>query len=887
MKIILENENIYQSVFENDSNARLLINPAEMRIIAANKTACGLFRLMRSDLILLKLPEIAEDELCYILATFNSSAEDDVISFKCSRHFKKIEYEELDITLARIGNSGEPVISIAISINSVKASAGDLIFENCRETIDLLPEPLCVFKTNGIIADANIAAEKLTGWNRSELIGSHFTLYAHPSDLENSLTLFKNSVNGESINFEGRLLTRSGKYIAVEFYTKPVMKNGLPELIISSVRNISEQKKIETELKNSETKLRALLDNIDDRAWIKDINNHYVFINSSLEKYLGMKAEHIIGKTDLDIFETATAINIISQDLEVIKDKKKKSFETLIKPFGGIENFVETTKSPFYDQAGNIIGTVGIARDITGRKREEEVLKYRLSWENLLLRLLTKFTDVKLPDIDGEITSALGEIGEFSGVDRCYIFLFDDTITAMSNTHEWCREGIEPVISKNQNIPFSLDSYWGEKLRKLEVNYVAGIESLPPEAENERNLLIAESIRSLVSVPIIFEKAPIGFIGFDSVRREKVWPDEDITMIKIVGEIMSNILTRQKIEKEVSVIKSELFVKFGFHNLIGKSPQIKKIMDIIPIVSESDCNILIEGPSGTGKNLVASLIHQVSPRSSKPLIVVNCGAIPETLLESELFGYAKGAFTDAKKDKPGKFEAASGGIIVLDEIGEMPMALQVKLLQVIEEKKYSPLGSNEIRNANVRIIAATNCDILKMVEEKKFRLDLYYRLKIVSIKIPPLKERREDIELLTNYFITNLNGKYFKNVTKISSEVFEFIMKYDFPGNVRELQNILESAYVFCNTTTLKKEHFADEYTSAALSSFSKEKPSAKKDDVSPKKHLKDIQSITEKEAIIEALKAAKGNRNETAAALNISRIQLWRKMNKYNLLAK
>jgi len=880
----LKKENIYRSVFENDPNARILINPIEMRIIDANNTACDLFCLMRSDLILLRLPEIAEEELCYILTTFYSSASDDMISFKCYRHFKSFPDEELEITLTRLKHDNEAVMLITISDPPASAGDGGILIEKNFDILNMLPEPLYIFQPNGITINANTAAEKLFGWNRSEIIGRHFTVFAHPSELEKLLSSFNKLAGGEKTVFEHGILTKSGKYITVETHAIPVIKNGLVEMIISTARNVSEHKKNEKELESSENKLRSILDNMDDRAWIKDLNNHYLFINQALEKYLGVKTEHIIGKSDLEIFDTATAVKIISQDLEVIKGLKKKRFEINMKSSGGIETCFETIKSPLYDTAGNITGTIGIARDVTARKRDENILKYRLSWENLLLRLLTKFTASELSDIDGEITLALGEIGRFSGVDRCYIFLFDEKISLMNNTHEWCREGVEPVISKNQNIPFSLDSYWGMKLKKLEINYVANIQSLPPEAENEKNLLIAESIKSLVSVPIIFEKKPIGFIGFDSVMHEKVWPDEDITMLKIVGEIMSNILTRQKIEKEFSVIKSELFEKFSFHNLIGKSPQMKKIMDIIPIVSESDCNILIEGPSGTGKNLVASLIHRVSPRNSKPLITVNCGAIPEPLLESELFGYAKGAFTDAKKDKPGKFEAASGGIIVLDEIGEMPLTLQVKLLQVIEEKKYSPLGSNEVRKADVRIIAATNSDMLKMVDEKKFRLDLYYRLKIVNIKIPPLKDRREDIELLTNFFIQNLNKKYFKNVTKLSPEVFEFIMKYDFPGNVRELQNVLESAYVFCNETALKKEHFPDEYMSLLPPAATREKPSSTGLDVSHKKHLRDIRSITEKEAVVEALNASGGNRNEAAAALSISRIQLWRKMKKYNL---
>jgi len=335
-----------------------------------------------------------------------------------------------------------------------------------------------------------------------------------------------------------------------------------------------------------------------------------------------------------------------------------------------------------------------------------------------------------------------------------------------------------------------------------------------------------------------------------------------------------------KLEEEIKNTKKEILDKSSFHDLIGRSQFMRDLFNIIPTVSEIDCNVLIEGPSGTGKSLIAKTIHDLSARSAGPFVVINCGALPETLLESELFGYVKGAFTDARQDKPGKFAAASQGTIFLDEIGEIPIHLQVKLLRVIEEKRFEPLGTNKTQTADVRVIAATNKDLSKLIEQGSFREDLYYRLKVVHFKIPPLRERREDIEILTGHFIETLNKKYFKNITRMSMGVREFLAIYDYPGNVRELQNILEYAYIFCKSDTITVEDFSPEYKTRILGP----KAGAQVDYSRPQP-LELVTELSEKSAIAEALKKCGGNRNETAKYLNINRTQLWRKMKKYDLI--
>ncbi len=339
-----------------------------------------------------------------------------------------------------------------------------------------------------------------------------------------------------------------------------------------------------------------------------------------------------------------------------------------------------------------------------------------------------------------------------------------------------------------------------------------------------------------------------------------------------------------EIFKDVSGIenlKKELDEKYSHYDIVGKSEYMKTLFNILPDIAESDCNVLIEGASGCGKSLVAKTLHNLSERSKKPFITVNCGALPETLLESELFGYEKGAFTDAKRNKSGRFALAEGGTIFLDEIAEMPFHLQVKLLRVIEDKQYEPLGAVSTKKADVRIIAATNKDLAAMVKREKFREDLYYRLKIVNIKIPSLSERREDIEVLARHFISKFNGVKNNKIIDISEKVLKFFAIYDFPGNIRELENILEYAYIFCRDGKLMPEHLPAECRSFITQMRSA--PRSEKVIYSPVTLDRAVENA-EKVSLVNALEMFKGDKKSAARFLKIDYSTLWRKMKKYSI---
>ncbi|MEJ2217911.1 MAG: sigma 54-interacting transcriptional regulator [Gemmatimonadota bacterium] len=301
--------------------------------------------------------------------------------------------------------------------------------------------------------------------------------------------------------------------------------------------------------------------------------------------------------------------------------------------------------------------------------------------------------------------------------------------------------------------------------------------------------------------------------------------------------------------------------------IVSVNREMQQLVQLLPDIAKSECNVLITGPSGSGKELIAQVIHNISPRKYGPYIRINCGALPATLLESELFGYEKGAFTDAKRDKPGKFCLANGGTLLLDEISEMDPTLQVKLLRVLNNGEYQPLGSTRTMHTDARILAATNADLEQSIEQGGFREDLYFRINVVELKIPPLRERPEDIPLLVDHFLKMFRKKTRKSINRVSPEALGSLRRYSFPGNVRELENAIEHAFVMCHSDTIEPEHLPASITRKVAAVAG----------VSPGRR-------NEKEVIAEALTRNRGNRAQTARELGMHRTTLWRKAKLYGL---
>jgi transcriptional regulator with PAS, ATPase and Fis domain len=317
-------------------------------------------------------------------------------------------------------------------------------------------------------------------------------------------------------------------------------------------------------------------------------------------------------------------------------------------------------------------------------------------------------------------------------------------------------------------------------------------------------------------------------------------------------------------------LRRQIDHRADLQDVVGRHPSMKRVLEIVPEVASSGATVLIQGPSGSGKGLIARTIHNLSPRRGRPFVTVNCAALPETLLESELFGYVKGAFTDARKDKPGRIALAEGGTLFLDEIGDIPPMIQVKLLHVVQDREYEPLGSTKTRIADVRVVAATNRNLKQLIRRGEFREDLYYRLHVVDIQLPSLAERRTDIPRLVDRILRSLNIKLNKNVTGLSDRAMALIMAHDFPGNVRELENVIEHALVLCRGSLIMEKHLP-----AALRPISV--------DSQPRRGLELLEDA-ESAAIRAALARFGGRKSEAAKALGVHRTTLWRKMQRYGL---
>ena len=338
------------------------------------------------------------------------------------------------------------------------------------------------------------------------------------------------------------------------------------------------------------------------------------------------------------------------------------------------------------------------------------------------------------------------------------------------------------------------------------------------------------------------------------------------------GKIIGGVETFRDLSA-IEELRKELQQQYTFQDIVSKNHTIQEIFQILPDIAESDSTVLIKGPSGSGKELFAKAIHNLSLRKDKPFVKVNCGALPDNLLESELFGYIKGAFTDAKRDKPGRFALADGGTIFLDEIGDMSPALQVKLLRVLQDREYEPLGGTSTVKVDVRVVAATNKDLSTLVQSRQFRDDLYYRLNVVKIDLPPLYRRREDIPLLIEHFLVKFNLKTGKNLSGVSEEVIAFLMRYGFPGNVRELENIIEHAFVMCKSEIIELRHLPLELVERSKEAFLEEN-----------KVDRPLQKA-EAESIRKVLERNRGNRLRTARELGIDRSTLWRKIKRYGIV--
>ncbi|MBI4776520.1 MAG: sigma 54-interacting transcriptional regulator [Deltaproteobacteria bacterium] len=564
--------------------------------------------------------------------------------------------------------------------------------------------------------------------------------------------------------------------------------------------------------------LWSLLVDLRVGVFTVDAHRKITSFNKAAELMTGYKEEEVIGRFCHEVFLNELCYGECKYHEAVLAEQKTLSFDVEIVDSRNERQMVTKIVTPLYDANQNTMGCMEIFQD---RSTFEELIN-RIRYDQQQLKIILNNLDIGILTVTrGNLISFFNTMAEsISGFNRKEV-LGKPLSTVLGNeagrSVSLMQQCIETGKSHSNNKGW-ITSRTGDPI-PIRANYMA--------LRNDHGKIVG---------------------GLATVQ--------DLSLIDHLSRAISK--------------------RYTFADMVGKDPSMQKIFQIIPVIAASEATVLIEGPTGTGKDLLAQVIHNQSNRKNKPMVKVNCAALPDNLLESEMFGYAKGAFTGADKDKPGRFQEADGGTIFLDEIGDLPLSLQAKLLRVLEDKEFYPLGSRKTTKVNVRIIAATNQGLERLVKEKRFREDLFYRLNVIRMEMPPLKQRKGDLPLLIDHIVKSLGARRKTGPIRIAEDAMEILLNHDYPGNIRELENILVHALILCEEGVIERRHLP----LSLQKGVSEPAPSdASSKDAAATPHL------SERELLVQILVRHHWNRGETARELGIDRTTLWRKMKKYHVL--
>ena len=511
----------------------------------------------------------------------------------------------------------------------------------------------------------------------------------------------------------------------------------------------------------------------------------------------------------------------------------------------------------------------------------------RVQFEALIADLASQFVNLDSGAIDGAIEDAQRRLVEALGIDRSSLWQASDTERKLVLTHTWSRPGLELLTPAGAGTSSGRFPWMTAKILQGELVCFSSLIALPPEAV-DREELERIGTKSNVTVPLVVSGRVIGALTFAAVREERSWPPDVVNRLSLIGQVFAGALARKRTEidlrrtldenarlrdrltQENVYLQREVKERRGISEIIGQSRAIQHLLEQVDKVAPTGATVLLLGETGTGKELIATAIHERSPRKARAMVRVNCAAIPTALIESELFGREKGAYTGALARQAGRFELADGSTIFLDEIGELPGDVQVKLLRVLQEKQVERLGSSRPISIDVRIVAATNLDLERAIADGTFREDLYYRLNVFTIFVPSLRERKADLLLLADHFLDKFSREHSKVIKRISTPAIDMLMAYHWPGNVRELENALERAVLVCDGAVVHGHHLPPSLQTADSSG------------TVTRVSLKDAVAAYERDLILDALKTTRGNCAKAARLLDTTERILNYKIHSY-----
>ncbi len=569
--------------------------------------------------------------------------------------------------------------------------------------------------------------------------------------------------------------------------------------------------------------LEQLFEQVEFGVSIIDRDLRYIYVNSRMAMIDGMSVAQHIGRTvrELDQQVALAVESALSRALK--EDQSLLGYEVVVhKPLPDQslqERFWLICCHPLKGDDGAVMGCGMTVQDLTGQKIKEGVQAQRLKVEALLSDLSTAFINVPVSEVDRKIEQGLQRVVESLGFDRSSIWHFSADNSCLHITHSFAMPGIkQPPPDVAGQIPV-----WISMILRGEIFRVTDVDELPDRFWSEKRYCRDQGggIKSIMFIPASVGGTIVGAITFVSNRVKREWPDELTQRLRLLWEIFANALERKRADQKIQnalaeirqlkdrleaenlYLRDQIDVEYKHEEIIGKSEAIRNVLLQVQQVAATGSTVLILGETGAGKELIARAIHNASARKARAMIKVNCAALPAALVEAELFGHEKGAYTGAVTTQIGRFEAANGSTIFLDEIGELPLELQSKLLRVIQEGQFERLGSPKPIKVDVRVIAATNKSLAQAVKEGSFREDLYYRLNVFPISVPPLRDRREDIPLLVWAMVEEFGKVFGKTIERIPRKNMEAMERYHWPGNIRELRNLVERAMILSNGATL------------------------------------------------------------------------------------
>ncbi len=659
------------------------------------------------------------------------------------------------------------------------------------------PDAILVTDADGVMRSANPRAEELFGYSALELVGQPIEILVptrfrggHPRHRENYGAHPRTRQMGAALNLFG--LRKDGTEFPVDIMLKPMQTESGPA-VVSFIRDATEQRAAQEEVRLNDQRLRSIVESIGEYAiYLLDRDGHVLTWNPGAERIKGYQADEVLGLHFSRFFthedqERGRPAELLRQ--ASARDRVEEESWRVRKD--GSRFWANVVITAIRDSTGSVTGFAKVTRDMTDRKRAEEALIFQLSGA-----LLANMDAEKL------LAAISASIREVIPHDNAGLVLHDPAADDM--VVQFLGGAGADAFQGELRVPID-GSLSGIAFRTRETVLLESI-AKAPYAPETLTYLKQMGMQSGIWVPLVHQGRVLGALSVVS-RQEGSFGQREVEMlVQIAGQVamaVDNAMAfrriaelRDRLKQEKQYLEEEINVEHRFDDIVGESTGLRNVLSQIATVAPTDATVLIQGETGTGKELLARAIHRLSQRSEHTFIKLNCAAIPAGLLESELFGHEKGAFTGAIARKIGRVELAHEGTLFLDEVGELPLDLQPKLLRALQEREIERLGGTRSIPVNVRLIAATNRDLAQMVAEKQFRSDLYYRLKVFPVSAPPLRERIADIPILVRHFVSRHARRMGKNIETIPPEAMAALVAWKWPGNIRELENFLERAVI-------------------------------------------------------------------------------------------